>query len=95
MSAPRGSYEASPGVGVDGIAPTSAAVVGIDLGTTISLLAHADQDGRVTTAGTRDGGPRLQSVVHVASDGRSTVGAAAERLAPLEAPKGATPPWMT
>ena len=32
----------------------------------------------------RDGGPRLRSVVHVAPDGATTVGAAAERLAPLD-----------
>lgn len=59
-------------------------VVGIDLGTTISLLALAHDDGRVATLDTRDGGPRLRSVVHVAPDGATTVGAAAERLAPLD-----------
>jgi molecular chaperone DnaK len=59
-------------------------VVGIDLGTTISLLGVADPGGRVTLARTRDGGPRLRSVVHVSGDGAPTVGEAAQRLAPLE-----------
>ena len=59
-------------------------VVGIDLGTTISLLALEREDGRMAVIDTRDGGPRLRSVVHVAADGATTVGEAAERLAPLE-----------
>jgi molecular chaperone DnaK len=59
-------------------------VVGIDLGTTISLLAVEREDGRLAVIDTRDGGPRLRSVVHVAADGATTVGEAAERLAPLE-----------
>lgn len=59
-------------------------VVGIDLGTTISLLGVEHEDGRVAVIDTRDGGPRLRSVVHVGSDGATTVGEAAERLAPLD-----------
>jgi molecular chaperone DnaK (HSP70) len=59
-------------------------VVGIDLGTTISLLAVEREDGRLAVIDTRDGGARLRSVVHVAADGATTVGEAAERLAPLE-----------
>jgi molecular chaperone DnaK len=58
--------------------------VGIDLGTTISLLGVQHDDGRVTLINTRDGGPRLRSVVHVAADGAATVGEAAQRLAPLD-----------
>lgn len=59
-------------------------VVGIDLGTTISLLGVVREDGRVAVTDTRDGGPRLRSVVHVGPDGATTVGEAAERLAPLD-----------
>lgn len=59
-------------------------VVGIDLGTTISLLGVEREDGRVVVIDTRDGGPRLRSVVHVGADGATTVGEAAERLAPLD-----------
>ncbi len=59
-------------------------VVGIDLGTTISLLGAVREDGRLAVIDTRDGGPRLRSVVHVGPDGGTTVGEAAERLAPLD-----------
>jgi molecular chaperone DnaK len=62
----------------------SVTVVGIDLGTTISLLGVEREDGRVAVIDTRDGGPRLRSVVHVGTDGATTVGEAAERLAPLD-----------
>ncbi|HVR05021.1 MAG TPA: Hsp70 family protein [Solirubrobacteraceae bacterium] len=58
--------------------------VGIDLGTTISLLASLEPDGRVTVLGTRDGGPRLRSVVHVDADAATIVGEQAERLALLD-----------
>ncbi len=58
--------------------------VGIDLGTTISLLGVQREDGLVAVINTRDGGPRLRSVVHVAPDGTTTVGEAAQRLAPLD-----------
>jgi molecular chaperone DnaK len=62
----------------------SMSVVGIDLGTTISLLAFEREDGRMAVIDTRDGGPRLRSVVYAGADGATTVGEAAERLAPLE-----------
>ncbi len=58
--------------------------VGIDLGTTISLIATELDDGRVSVLTTRDGGPRLRSIVRVGSDGTSTVGEAAGRLAPID-----------
>jgi molecular chaperone DnaK (HSP70) len=59
--------------------------VGIDLGTTISLLGvERDEGGQVVVINTRDGGPRLRSIVHVATDGATTVGEAAGRLAPLD-----------
>jgi molecular chaperone DnaK (HSP70) len=58
--------------------------VGIDLGTTISLLASAQDDDRVATVNTRDGGPRLRSIVHVAADASTIVGEAAARMASLE-----------
>jgi molecular chaperone DnaK len=58
--------------------------VGIDLGTTISLLACAQDDHRVVTVNTRDGGPRLRSIVHVAEDASTTVGEAAARMTTLD-----------
>ncbi|HET8863290.1 MAG TPA: Hsp70 family protein [Solirubrobacterales bacterium] len=57
--------------------------VGIDLGTTISVLAAADESGRIVLANTRDGGPRLRSVVAVGGDG-VTVGEEAVRLGPID-----------
>jgi molecular chaperone DnaK len=59
------------------------APVGIDLGTTISMLAVAGESGRVEFAKTRDGGPRLRSVVAVREEG-VTVGEEAVRSAPLD-----------
>jgi molecular chaperone DnaK len=56
---------------------------GIDLGTTVSVLATADGSGRVTLAKTRDGGPRLRSVVSFAG-GRPIVGEEAARMAAVE-----------
>ncbi len=58
------------------------AAVGIDLGTTISVLATA-ADGRVTFARTRDGGPRLRSAVAFGPGG-AIVGEAAVRMAAVE-----------
>ncbi len=59
------------------------APVGIDLGTTISMLAMVDGTGRVDFATTRDGGPRLRSVVAVQEAG-VLVGEEAARSAPLD-----------
>jgi molecular chaperone HscA len=59
-------------------------VVGIDLGTTNSLVAHvADGDPAVIGG---DGGPLLPSVVHFAADGTVVVGRAAQALA-ADAPR--------
>jgi molecular chaperone DnaK len=58
--------------------------VGIDLGTTISSIARADESGHVTLAQLRDGSPRLRSVVAEAPDGATLVGDEAQRLAPLD-----------
>ena len=57
--------------------------VGIDLGTTISVLAAADESGRIVLAKTRDGGPRLRSVVAVGEDGIA-VGEEAVRIGPID-----------
>ncbi|HVQ58172.1 MAG TPA: Hsp70 family protein [Solirubrobacterales bacterium] len=57
--------------------------VGIDLGTTISVLAAVDDGGRVSFAATRDGGPRLRSVVAVGESG-VTVGEQAVRAASVD-----------
>ena len=56
-------------------------VVGIDLGTTNSLVAHVDGAAPAVIGG--DGGPLVPSVVHYAADGAITVGrpAAARALA--------------
>jgi Fe-S protein assembly chaperone HscA len=54
-------------------------VVGIDLGTTNSLVAVMDLTGPAIIAG-KDGDRLLPSVVHVGVDGAVTVGSAARRL---------------
>ncbi len=59
-------------------------VVGIDLGTTNSLVAHAADGAPAVIAG--EGGPLVPSVVHYAADGRVLVGRAAVALA-LDAPR--------
>jgi molecular chaperone DnaK (HSP70) len=59
------------------------APVGIDLGTTISVLAGVDDAGRVAFATTRDGGPRLRSVVAFGEAGVA-VGEEAVRMAPID-----------
>lgn len=58
--------------------------VGIDLGTTISSVARADDAGHVTLARLRDGSPRLRSVVAIEGDGRIVVGDEAQSLALLD-----------
>jgi molecular chaperone DnaK (HSP70) len=58
--------------------------VGIDLGTTISSVAKADDSQNVTLARLRDGSPRLRSVVAFEADGRVVVGDEAQSLAPLD-----------
>jgi molecular chaperone DnaK len=57
---------------------------GVDLGTTISSIGRADEDGRVTLFSLRDGSPRLRSVVTIDDDGEIKVGDEAQRLAPLD-----------
>src|SRR5687768_13277303 len=59
-------------------------VVGIDLGTTNSLVAHVADGDPVVIAG--DGGPLLPSVVHFAPDGSVVIGRAAQALA-ADAPR--------
>ena len=59
-------------------------VVGIDLGTTNSLVAHVEDAAPVVLGG--EGGPLVPSVVHYAADGRIVVGRAAQARA-IEAPR--------
>src|SRR5712672_832778 len=59
-------------------------VVGIDLGTTNSLVAHVADSSPSVIAG--DGGPLVPSVVYYAPDGAIEVGRAAQRHA-IEAPR--------
>jgi molecular chaperone HscA len=59
-------------------------VVGIDLGTTNSLVAHVADASPAVIAG--EGGPLVPSVVHYGADGRVLVGRAAQARA-LEAPR--------
>ena len=59
-------------------------VVGIDLGTTNSLVAHVADSSPVVLAA--EGDPLVPSVVHYAADGRVLVGRAAQARA-LEAPR--------
>src|SRR5262245_58408009 len=59
-------------------------VVGIDLGTTNSLVAHVADASPGVLGG--EGGPLVPSVVHYAADGRVIVGRAAQAHA-IEAPR--------
>src|SRR5262245_4913413 len=59
-------------------------VVGIDLGTTNSLVAHVADASPAVVSG--DGGPLVPSVVHYAGDGAVVVGRPAQARA-LEAPR--------
>jgi molecular chaperone HscA len=59
-------------------------VVGIDLGTTNSLVAHVADASPIVIAG--DGGPLVPSVVHYTADGSVVVGRPAQARA-LEAPR--------
>ena len=56
--------------------------IGIDLGTTNSLVAHVDERNRPRTLPVDDGRPLLPSAVHYGADGVIEVGAAAKRRAP-------------
>ena len=56
--------------------------IGIDLGTTNSLVAHVDARNRPQVIAADEGRPLLPSAVHYASDGTIEVGAAARRRAP-------------
>jgi molecular chaperone HscA len=59
-------------------------VVGIDLGTTNSLVAHVADEAPAVIGG--EGGPLVPSVVHYTADGRVLVGRPAQARA-LEAPR--------
>ncbi len=56
--------------------------VGIDLGTTNSLVAHVDGRNRPRVLTVDEGRPLLPSAVHYGADGAVEVGAAAKRRAP-------------
>ena len=56
--------------------------IGIDLGTTNSLVAHVDARNRPQVISADEGRPLLPSAVHYAADGSVEVGAAARRRAP-------------
>ena len=56
--------------------------IGIDLGTTNSLVAHVDERNRPRTLAVDEGAPLLPSAVHYRADGGIEVGAAAKRGAP-------------
>lgn len=62
---------------------TAGTLAGIDLGTTMSVVALADEAGAKVVPN-RDGSPRTASAVYVASDGYTVVGEAALRETPLE-----------
>ncbi|HTP29675.1 MAG TPA: Fe-S protein assembly chaperone HscA [Anaeromyxobacteraceae bacterium] len=62
-----------------------ARAIGIDLGTTNSLVAYVDERNRPQVVAVEDGRPLLPSVVHYGMDGRIEVGIAARRRA-LERP---------
>jgi molecular chaperone HscA len=56
--------------------------IGIDLGTTNSLVAHVDERNRPRVLSADEGRPLLPSAVHYGADGAVEVGAAARRRAP-------------
>jgi molecular chaperone HscA len=56
--------------------------IGIDLGTTNSLVAHVDARNRPRVIAADEGRPLLPSAVHYGADGTVEVGAAARRRAP-------------
>ncbi len=56
--------------------------IGIDLGTTNSLVAHVDARNRPRVIAADEGRPLLASAVHYGADGAVEVGAAARRRAP-------------
>ncbi len=56
--------------------------IGIDLGTTNSLLAFVDERNRPRVVAVEDGRPLLPSAVHYAMDGSIEVGSRARALAP-------------
>ena len=59
-----------------------ARAIGIDLGTTNSLVAFVDPRNRPQVVAVDEGRPLLPSAVHYAADGTVEVGAAARRRAP-------------
>jgi len=56
--------------------------IGIDLGTTNSLVAHVDERNRPRTLPVDEGRPLLPSAVHYGAGGEIEIGAAAKRRAP-------------
>src|SRR3990170_5036886 len=62
--------------------PSMARAIGIDLGTTNSLVAHVDSLNRPQVIPVDEGGPLLASAVYYGMDGSIEVGAAAKRRAP-------------
>ncbi len=56
--------------------------IGIDLGTTNSLVAHVDERNRPCVLPVDEGRPLLPSAVHYGADGAAEVGGAAKRRAP-------------
>ncbi len=56
--------------------------IGIDLGTTNSLVAHVDARNRPQVISAEEGTPLLPSAVHYGADGTVEVGASARRRAP-------------
>ncbi len=56
--------------------------IGIDLGTTNSLVAHVDARNRPQVISAEEGTPLLPSAVHYGADGSVEVGASARRRAP-------------
>jgi molecular chaperone HscA len=56
--------------------------IGIDLGTTNSLVAHVDERNRPRVLAADEGRPLLPSAVHYGADGAVEVGGAAKRRAP-------------
>jgi molecular chaperone DnaK (HSP70) len=69
--------------------PAMSDIVGIDLGTTNSALAVIGDDGQPRILASAEGRNVTPSVVHIASDGKLTVGEAAVAELPFDAPSTA------
>ena len=70
------------------VSSSQANLVGIDLGTTISVIAHLDNKGSAVTIQNKEGDPLTPSVIYIDGN-RAVVGKAARRAASVDSSKAA------